>query len=281
MSKEDEQLGPPIKPKSGGLDDEFPKSITLENGTELPVGLPPDVDPDQAKLALEYLKTNPVLAEQALHRADKLLQYPQMAMDLQRMQEHMSENKEYQDRMSRLREDPELKSIFDEISRDGMNAIEKYWNDMELMSKISKRMGEMEAQQNTQKKKLASIKVRDLHTAAKLDDVNALEKLIKKNHDINEQDVRGIAPLGVAVGFNKTAAVRFLLNQGADVDLVDKQGNTVLHYAAGYGRVECAELLMEAGAKLHVLNKNEQTPLDVAKINREVLMIEFLTKQSS
>lgn len=34
MSKEEEQLGPPIKPKSG-LDGEFPKSITLDDGKEV------------------------------------------------------------------------------------------------------------------------------------------------------------------------------------------------------------------------------------------------------
>lgn len=194
------------------------------------------------------------------------------------MQERMTESKEYQDRMSRLRDDPELKSVFDEISRDGMGAIDKYWNDMELMSKISKRMNEMNTESSSEKKKLATAKIRDLHTAAKLNDVNALEKLLKKNHDINEQDARGITPLGVAVGFNKISAVSFLLKNGADVDLVDKQGNTVLHFAAGYGRVECAEMLLESGARLDALNRNQQTPLDVAKINREVLMIEYLTK---
>lgn len=45
--------------------------------------------------------------------------------------------------MAELREDPELKPVFDEIAGKGMDAIDKYWNDMELMSKISKRMEAM------------------------------------------------------------------------------------------------------------------------------------------
>ena len=56
----------------------------------------------------------------------------------------MMSNPDYQKRMSALREDPELKPIFDEIAGEGMDAIDKYWNDMEVMAKIAKRMKEMQ-----------------------------------------------------------------------------------------------------------------------------------------
>ena len=45
--------------------------------------------------------------------------------------------------------------------------------------------------------------------------------------------MRGITPLGVAVGFNRIAIVEALLEAGADVEKPDGRGNTVLHYAAG------------------------------------------------
>lgn len=47
------------------------------------------------------------------------------------------------------------------------------------------------------------------------------------------QNERGIAPLGIAVGFNRAAIVSLLLEKGAQVDRRDPAGNTVLHYAAG------------------------------------------------
>lgn len=47
------------------------------------------------------------------------------------------------------------------------------------------------------------------------------------------QNERGISALGVAVGFNRKAAVELLLDAGADLSLRDAGDNTVLHYAAG------------------------------------------------
>ena len=50
---------------------------------------------------------------------------------------------------------------------------------------------------------------------------------------MNQADMRGITPLGVAVGFNRIAIVEALLEAGAAVEKPDGRGNTVLHYAAG------------------------------------------------
>jgi hypothetical protein len=45
--------------------------------------------------------------------------------------------------MEVLREDPDLKPIFDDIASSGTAGMERHWNDVELMSKISRKMGEM------------------------------------------------------------------------------------------------------------------------------------------
>ena len=45
--------------------------------------------------------------------------------------------------MEVLREDPELKPIFDDIASAGTAGMERHWNDVELMSRISRKMGEM------------------------------------------------------------------------------------------------------------------------------------------
>jgi len=40
-----------------------------------------------------------------------------------------------------LQNDPELKPVFEDIKKNGMGALEKYWNDEKMMAKISKAMG--------------------------------------------------------------------------------------------------------------------------------------------
>merc|ERR1719291_910755 len=40
-----------------------------------------------------------------------------------------------------LQNDPELKPIFEDIKKNGMSALEKYWDEDRLMAKISKAMG--------------------------------------------------------------------------------------------------------------------------------------------
>ena len=45
---------------------------------------------------------------------------------------------------------------------------------------------------------------------------------------------------------------------------------------AGYGRKQVAEMLLEAGSDVHCKNKDGQTPLDAAKINREMQLVDLL-----
>lgn len=44
-------------------------------------------------------------------------------------------------KLADLQNDPELKPIFEDIKKNGMGALEKYWEDEKLMAKISKAMG--------------------------------------------------------------------------------------------------------------------------------------------
>ena len=43
-------------------------------------------------------------------------------------------------KMMELKDDPELKDVFEDIASNGPAAMEKYWNDTDLMSKIAKKM---------------------------------------------------------------------------------------------------------------------------------------------
>jgi hypothetical protein len=45
--------------------------------------------------------------------------------------------------MEQLREDPEFKSMFDDIASSGSSGMDRYWNDADLMTRISKKMAAM------------------------------------------------------------------------------------------------------------------------------------------
>lgn len=62
-------------------------------------------------------------------------------------------------KMMQLKEDPELKPIFDDIEANGAAAMEKYWNDTELMSKISQKMSSMNLGPATPPRKQDKLKV--------------------------------------------------------------------------------------------------------------------------
>ncbi|KAK9838359.1 hypothetical protein WJX81_007066 [Elliptochloris bilobata] len=175
-----------------------------------------------------------------------------------------------------LKDDLELKHVFEDIQASGAEAMEKYWNDTELMSKIAAKMGELNMGPSKRPISSSQVKLGTLHAAAKAGDADILRGLIDGGADVNQTDARGISALGVAVGFNRLPAVQALLAAGAKIDQTDARGNTVLHYAAGYGRKEVAELLLGARADAGARNGDGQRPVDVAEVNREMHMVAFL-----
>ena len=56
---------------------------------------------------------------------------------LQKMQ---TQSPDRMEKMMQLKDDPELKEVFQDIESNGPAAMEKYWNDTDLMSKIAKKM---------------------------------------------------------------------------------------------------------------------------------------------
>merc|ERR1719434_495373 len=89
-------------------------------------------------------------------------------------------------------------------------------------------------------------------------------------------DLKGITPLGYAIGANRIAVVKLLLDNRANPFAVDASGNSGLHYAAGYGRKELVEYLLKVGASVSQANSQGQTPLAVATTNRQEAVLEVL-----
>ena len=72
---------------------------------QIPVALPPGVDPEIAKKVIELLKQNPEAAEQSYMQAQKLMQKPGMAQSVLAQQKVM-QSPQYQQQLSVLKDDP-------------------------------------------------------------------------------------------------------------------------------------------------------------------------------
>ncbi|KAI8473716.1 MAG: flagellar associated protein [Monoraphidium minutum] len=291
------------KAKKASATQDIPQFITLEDGSQVPIKIPPGMPAEQAAAVVEYLTSNPAAAKAAFEQAQRVMRAsPAMAAAM--MNQAPQAAPMGPDVFAALKDDPELSGVFEDVKANGAEALEKYWDDTDLMSKISSKLRAMQlgrqqlagaaagaaAEGAAAGAGGAPVKhaaaapartVETLHDAARWGDAAAAGKLIEAGADVNGRNDRGIPALGVAVGFNQRELVQLLLDSGADVGAADGRGSTALHYAAGYGRREVAELLLRAGADLKAANAAGQQPIDVAKLNGEKRMVEFLKEQGA
>merc|ERR1719215_834147 len=143
----------------------------------------------------------------------------------------------------------------------------KYYQDEELMLKISRKMGGLPSELQPVLKKIDETAL-TIHEAAKNGDMKAVQDFLEKKKPLDVQDQKGITPLGYAIGGNRIAVVKLLLDSRANPYAVDSQGNSGLHYAAGYGRKELVEYLVKTGVNVNQVNSQGQTPLAVATQNK-------------
>lgn len=261
--------------------------ITLEDGTQVPVRIPPGMPKEQAEGIIAYLKANPEAAKAAWQQAQAIMQNPGLSNAFINMQ-NQSDPTKSAEIYAALKDDPELQHVFEDVKENGPGALQKYWDDSDLMGKISAKLRDMKvseaeatAANNKAGKKAgkpASDDIKTLHDAAKWGDAAAAQRLLDGGADVNGLNERGITALGVAVGFNQKDLVELLLAAGADLELRDQSDNTVLHYAAGYGRLELAKLLLAKGADLDSINCKKQKPVDVARLNGEKHVVAYLEK---
>jgi hypothetical protein len=259
-------------------------TLTLSNGTQVPLnridGIPdanwnelkqflteqqnvvakhPDLvkfvceNPAQVKMLRDFT-TNPEAIKAFLHA--------------QTIVGHSAKNTEAeQEKFKMLKNDPELSAIFEDLEKNGHAAFQKYYNNEELMRKISAKMGGIEPFK-AELEKIQQTPV-TLHEAARDAKLDKVTEFLKSGVPVDQKDYKGVTALGYAVGNNNGAVVKVLLDAGASI-VVDAVDNTALHYAAGYGRTQILQILLEARvSNLSPKNKSGQTPVGVAMQNQK------------
>lgn len=255
------------------------ETISLQDGTRLEIARVPGVDDATWGEVRTYLEGNPDMAKN-LQKFSKNPDAMRGFLQTQAMAQHYQTKLEagdasVQDRMKSMESDTDLGPVFEDIKKNGMEAMMKYYQDEELMLKVSQKMGGVPTDVQAALKKLDETPL-NLHEAAKNGDIKSVNEYLAKKQPLDGQDQKGITPLGYAIGANRIAVVKLLLDNRANPFAVDAAGNSGLHYAAGYGRKELVEYLLKVGASATQSNAQGQSPMAVAKLNRHQNVVALL-----
>lgn len=121
-----------------------------------------------------------------------------------------------------------------------------------------------------------------LHWAARSDDLQKVESLLRAGANANAVDRYGITPLNLAAINGNTAIIRKLLDAGANPNAVDSAGETILMTAARTGKPEAIKLLVERGAKVNAVDPEfEQTALMLAVRENHPAAVKVLIESES
>lgn len=209
----------------------------------------------------EALQSNPEAAAK-LAQMQEAMQNPAMQNEMQQMMAAMS-NPSFMAKMQELKEDPELKPVFEEMKAGGMAALMKYMNDPAFLAKIGEKMGDVvpggaAAAAAGAPPAEEEAEVNNILDAVRYNDLEALEDFIAIGKG-GLTDPEGRTALHYAAAYDRQQAVEVLLEHKADIEARDVKQNVPLHYAAGYGKGEIAHALVRAGADVRAQNEKGQT----------------------
>ncbi|NXD12563.1 AKD1B protein, partial [Nothocercus nigrocapillus] len=116
---------------------------------------------------------------------------------------------------------------------------------------------------------------REFQCAAKMNNLETMEKLFKKNININAVDTLKRTALHFAVARSHISAVDFLLHHKARLDIADQHGLTVIHLAAWSGNLDIMRKLVKAGADQKAKNEEGKNVLHFAAQNNSVKIVDY------
>jgi ankyrin repeat protein len=110
------------------------------------------------------------------------------------------------------------------------------------------------------------------------DSLKAIQLLLARGADVNEQDDYGRTPLMYAAADTGIETFRFLLDHGANVNIRDKDGPVLLQVLEG-GNFDIVRLLLQHGADVHLSYEDGKTPLmQIAQMGDEEFARELLRR---
>ena len=116
-----------------------------------------------------------------------------------------------------------------------------------------------------------------LHFAVLNGAQNVVKSLLSQRFNPNILDYKKQTPLILAAQHKEGAKIiPDLLKAHADVNAQDYLKKTALHYAVQYNQVENATLLIQNGIDVHLCDVHEKTALDIAKGDRNQVLIRLI-----
>ncbi|XP_058075152.1 ankyrin repeat domain-containing protein 2B-like isoform X2 [Magnolia sinica] len=186
----------------------------------------PQVDTEQYLSTMQQVMQNPQFMTMAERLGSALMQDPSMSSMMENLT-NPSHNENLEEQMARIKEDPSLKPILDEIETGGPSAMMRYWNDPDVLQKLGQAMG-LRASGDTA-------------TSAELSGPDEVEEETEYE---DESAVHHTASVGDVEGLKSALAA------GADKDAVDSEGRAALHFSCGYGEHGRVLFLMQKCGKI-------------------------------
>lgn len=256
-------------------------TVQLGDGRTMQVTRPPDLDQGTWDNTKRFLESNPELASQTqgLERNPDRMRG---MLQTQAISEHYKArlrdgDDKVRTQFAALEQDEELRHMFEDIKRNGIEVAVRYWNDESLMLKICQRIGGPPPDLQAELREIDETPL-TLHEASRYGNLEAVASFLRQNIPIDGQDIKGITPLGYAIQADRFEVVKALLHSRSNLYSVDANGCSALHYAAGYGREGLVEYLLQAKANVNQQNRQGQTPFALGQINGHQACIDIMQK---
>jgi Ankyrin repeats (3 copies) len=206
---------------------------------------------------------------------------------------------EYSAALEKLAEDEELGPVFKEIKEKGMEAMQKHWDDTELMEKIAAKMRDLQvvkepgtpkrdddavADGGSIKKPASAAPVvssggPDLHALAKAGDAKGIAAALKKKKDEKEGKESGDGDGGDEK--KEGGASPSSSSSSPDPNARDARGITPLGLAVGYNKLDVVEALLEGGALVDGTDARGSTALHYASGYGRIELVKLLLKRGA